>query len=1801
MDGSPQNQTLPGESPYYRLTNFSFLLGVAEEMAIPAITRKSLRHLLDILEPPDQLYRLFLVLNNLKDIYPILKIISRDQRWRLVGDRICSTEKACTILVEHRQDILSRRGLHKDLEAKYTENGKSSNNDSFRGLNKDHPLWCALGHQPIGGRLFPFHQLLSHILLCTVTMENHPAAGRLNNDRNKALTAVRGLANSKNIKELNALPESLLSPEKYCQGLRDLPEDFRLHEVATFLEEVIDFVGMDWQEEPVTEHPEELHKEIRFLEMPAADEKCSPDSQIVVPAGFEILTGRAGAGYWSGTQISKSLAKANQLFPFAWNTLSRTDIVSLIDFLDPEQTSLKPASVQARAFLSLMLWCGMDEARIAGICLKYGFHAEGGHPGRDLYNPQSGTMRLISEFPVLKTPVPVQARDQLHERQFYMDIPLPEMAVKALTHYLTRQPADDGTKLFPLTPIDIRTSCLKECRVLGGSNRAHLSLVRIQSLLQNRLARTSYGDSASAVLAFGKDIFLGRSKAHYASFGASDLKEIYRRTVHDILQQTGRQPVFSPQYPAATTLHVGTPKRPRLRTVQDLFARLIDTLSLLRSSIKTTEDLAAYHNLYTTYTVMAVFFATGRRPTRSPYIPAEDIDTETGFCIIRDKDTPDYYHTRLVWLPRVMQDQLKHYRIYLKNLLGHTGPGAGQKGEGPGFFYLDKNLQAEQVRPQTLAGRLQDLGYHAPVNAQRHFLKSELQEAGCAADVVELFLGHWEVGEEGFTRSSALFPADYRAELERHLTPLLKRIGIIPQRGLISLPRRFRAMEITFARRATAPRPRQPIESEWVPGKPPGEIWFQVLAPLRREMDFCQAFNAEQKAVLRLMTEKLPALYAGEEDLSLSQAEIRTFYFRLGRRGVDKKTAFRRQLFFCLGLEHGRAKHQWDVRVPPPKILPKDKNLVRPSIGPALTDFRRIEKAFVRDLEQPLPDRPELRVGQILVSAILYGGLHHKNWLENFTLALAGSIYQWRDWLWLDLWTDRKYFEASFESRFFAQMKPGLYRRWVADPTTQALIYRWYHFAPEDRKVCAELEPEKVLAGYLSHIGISLKRKRKLLNALFEVASAFAVITLPPFLTAYAKNQLPSASLPGPRWIRFLDDRIVPVTRPSRERDLPDPLPDRAFLKSAQNDLRKKLCRLLPAQRPENESDLEKVAGRIRSFMERKSGKVSPVLFLLGEWAIYLFSHKTSELDRHREKDSLQPSTVENYITSIADPLFAVYRGSNPLQQDEEDFQGSCKRIGAYYRHKHQVSFGAAAYVHTINRLRLFHDFLEICYNAPDVSFAGLLKRGARGRSDRVSANIFSPGDYLRISRALGWDAPAHTRQQKMTLCALVLAYRLGLRRSEILGLRLMDLIGHDHLDVLVQPHADRGLKSASARRLMPLDLLAPSEVSFIRSWLEERAEEPCTNENSFLFTSSSLSSEMISDRELFSNLRRCVKEITGDDYAVLHHFRHSFDTNLVLHLMRRGDIKLSATPEMMEDNSGAFTLHPDLLDAIIGNEFSGRKKLHATAIMMGHADVPTGLYSYVHLSDFLLGYYCRHRDRAPKFSPAAVANILGISAKRGQQIVRGPGHPLISSLAANSVIFKEMFEHPLMREAAAPALPHKARAREGLLLPLDEVLAELRRDLKQEEGGIKLPQGLDELEWLRRKYESIERLQFRAQKRLIGIAARLKSCCRNNYLEFDRFIKAREFLDLWQACGADLDELKFSCHGSRWYKKDQQDKGGLSWRKKFPMLQIHWKGEGQCQLKNSYGCLRASIENEKNMTHVIKCLLQCLCRASRR
>ena len=1782
----PQTDSETPQTPYLDSYAFGRIIELATATGIPDITRHSLTNLLKILEPDPNLQRLFLVFDNLQLTYDLVSDICQGQ-WKPIGRQILDTQKTAEALLT-RRDFFNE--YIPDLDRKAHAKGYYSRKASVRGSIGKHPLWCTFVDEPVQELAFgQYRHLLAQILVSLTVLANHPAKHLIARTKYRALEAVRVLADERTSREFLNLPSAILAPDAYLAEIEQLPADYRIHDVEGILGDALDFIAHT--AEPHLSGSDDENEELIPTDLPI--EIIPPDLGEVIdpvdiaPGRYSILAGSSllpkHLEYVTGAQISKSLAKANQLFPFSWSSLSSYDVDILLDLLSEQGGEPSDsARLRAKSILQLMFWAGLTEDRLAVLPL---FSPQSDQS--EFLNPQTGTLRLRSDYPRLKMPMRAEARQQLFPRQEHIDIPLPSFAMETITTYLAARGEAPSLLVFQLSPGEIRSEALGALRATKKAAPSLLNLHRIQTYLQNRLARTWIGDPALAVLTLGKETFLGRTKVHYASTDAYNLAELYRKTAHEIL---GKE-TYEPQYPLAESLHVGTPKRPKVETVRKLAGDLVDRIkaATAKKSRITVEEFVEFHNLYTAYTVLVVSFSTGHRAVSCPYLYKSAYDQKSGFCVVRDKDTTDYYHTRLIGLPDICTAQLRHYQTYLDLLIGAQGNTAkaaspADKKQAPEqplilLHIIEGRIVATDVRPKTLGPIYEGLGYFVSLNAQRSFLKSELQEAGCAPDAIELFLGHWEIGEEGFTRSSSLFPADYKEEIKKYLPPLLREIGLAPLRGLTRIAPDFRLDPLDIPK--TTPRQTRRKDnktSQWQPDRLPGEPWYRALGTVFREQSFDTAFSAEQKWVLQRLQEKLPALYDATEEQGLCQKELDDFYRKLAGRGVDPISTYKRQVFMYRALSFAKQDYGWDFTLPPPpKVIPKERNLIRPQLGQQLGNFRDLERKFVKDLENPPPQERTLRAGQILLSAILFGMLHHRNWFEGFMPALAQGMYQFGDWLWLDLWAKNESPKGD-EERLVLQMNPRRYRRWVADPVTQMIIYRWLRLHPEDRELLPDIDPAKAVAGYLKHLDRSFKAAEAKFTALAKLGTAAATISTPPFLTAYARNLLLSASLPDERWLRAACGRTVPLRRAARETVHINGLPAKSYLRSHQNDLRKSLCQLIEAHKNDPDGNRQ----RIRSYLEEHQGQLNPVMQLLAGWGIYLFSDKTSPRDRHIKKGPLAESTVTNYLTLIADPLFAACRSDNPLEFDDEEYRETYEQFASFAKHKLKISqrtkstsAAAQGYVKVMQTLQLFHRYLEICYDAPYVMLDDLIGKESPDRYSHVSANILTEEDYLRVLSALNWQSPALTRLQTMQVCALALLYRTGMRRNEMLGLRLKDIAVSDQIQILMRPHRGRRGKTRSAKRRLLFSLRATEkEQALFRKLLSQRSAEPGTKPDSYLFTSSAYDDEMISDEELLGKTRQLLKEITQDEAAVIHHCRHSFDSLLVCHQMVREDIELTTVPAFFQ--SGLATpLHPDMQQSIMGNEVTGRKKLHATAILMGHADVPTGLHHYVHLCDFLCGYYARHITAAPDLNAKAIASLTGTSEKRGHQLRLEVGHPLLRPLALHAARHSTQLEHPLLTQATPPGLlrPEETSNRE-VLPSFDHAY----RAYLAQTGHRALKRGGGQLPLLRTWYDNMLKLPPRRQVRLIRVAGKLAQDCRRDYLEIDNFQRARDCFDLIGACGIDDGLLRVTYHGSRWYRAEQRHRGLQRWEekigRKFPT------GE-KTQINNSYGCIRIHYENK--------------------
>ncbi|GGZ72137.1 hypothetical protein GCM10008101_28000 [Lysobacter xinjiangensis] len=300
------------------------------------------------------------------------------------------------------------------------------------------------------------------------------------------------------------------------------------------------------------------------------------------------------------------------------------------------------------------------------------------------------------------------------------------------------------------------------------------------------------------------------------------------------------------------------------------------------------------------------------------------------------------------------------------------------------------------------------------------------------------------------------------------------------------------------------------------------------------------------------------------------------------------------------------------------------------------------------------------------------------------------------------------------------------------------------------------------------------------------------------------------------------------------------------------------------------------------------------------------------------------------------------------------------------------------------NLLRRFHAY---CVKQ-DHRIAPDLKLGvSSGGAQPVSAWHLTQPEYRDALRYLG-RVPALDEPDRLAAQVfLTLAYRFGLRRAEILGLTLADVYGGNaDCDLEIRSNSSRSLKTASARRRLPLSLLEVDERKALSRLVEpqhERIRSEARNASallgphateaeskarrtahirqqlahSFLFLKEEdLATPVaaIANHRLPNHVVRAIRYVTGDKQLHLHHLRHAFCTRNVLGVLHEGlpEAAWRALPAFIQDMK-------DEADAFHAAVFAhvGRRARRGTivGIAAGHNSEAVTLRHYVHGLDLML------------------------------------------------------------------------------------------------------------------------------------------------------------------------------------------------------------------------------------------------------
>ena len=753
-----------------------------------------------------------------------------------------------------------------------------------------------------------------------------------------------------------------------------------------------------------------------------------------------------------------------------------------------------------------------------------------------------------------------------------------------------------------------------------------------------------------------------------------------------------------------------------------------------------------------------------------------------------------------------------------------------------------------------------------------------------------------------------------------------------------------------------------------------GPIWRQLLG--NKPPETSRHIDLFHKRV-EILQKLPPEILRCGHNASLTREELDNLLTTFSQENSARTISFVIR-FLAKGLSEGRKTLGWKVAIPPVTItIKREQSRFTPAGFVELSRLRQIEAAFIKSLRNASALSYEQHLGRLLLSAMLFGGLIQRQWLEPWLRAISKPKVMIHDTiLWVDMervWQHPRkasdvYYEGSRKRN--AEAPIFMNRRWIGDPVTRSLILQWLQLPGLiDRKNRHLPNAYDLVTMFLKKVGLAKELHPVNLKHLIVMAEIRLGLIVPSYLASYAAGDIVSVSVPAETWTRLLSGKAVPrqaTGGPGNDEDhalrtqkpWESPFHSMMLVPDEQRNLLSRLRKLFSKTRGVKKS-IPSLLSEIDLFVKANAAQLCPLILFLAKWSEYLLS------DRGRNK----PSTVERYLGSVAAKLLAVFENEDLQEMETAEF------IEFYDRLVETVtSYNESGYA--LQTLGRFHRFLVQHHGVANIHSGYFSKRSGPPET-RVNANLVSQTEFDRLKTVLGFEDNNRSRTATACLLVAIFGFRCGLRRNEVLFLRVRDIMGRHKPELVLRPTSKRGLKTSGSSRRIPLHLLLPpDEMALLHEWL---SQHELLGKEALLFEMLGRPMEPMPESNLMRPIREALHRATGDQTLSFHTLRHSFASWLMVRLAGNAAKLRSAAP---------FLDHPEfeeprvmaLRKSLLGNEYLGRPAAFAVSSLCGHADLSTTFANYLHLSDWLLSRALSDPSAIPDLDVEALIGVTALS-----------------------------------------------------------------------------------------------------------------------------------------------------------------------------------------------------------------------------
>ena len=657
-------------------------------------------------------------------------------------------------------------------------------------------------------------------------------------------------------------------------------------------------------------------------------------------------------------------------------------------------------------------------------------------------------------------------------------------------------------------------------------------------------------------------------------------------------------------------------------------------------------------------------------------------------------------------------------------------------------------------------------------------------------------------------------------------------------------------------------------------------------------------------------------------------------------------------------------------------------------------------------------------VGNLLISAILYGGLSHHSSLNALLEHLKSdeAIYHLQTLQLPLLFLEPQ--SPQYGDLYDPKQTLRKSRNFVPDRLTQLWITRFKTQLIDIQHDCYT---------YIRYVfnALELSFNQKKFNQLLQTSSHSFMqldkVKLSPALAQCLTEEIESCGLSPSAFKRYLSPQPILDHSDQTEEPQPQNINNRVKEEKLHTEdplealtaLHKQILTFFK-NRHKTTSDLCNLLHSQHAYLPENAKR-------LGLWLFSLFRPTTEDikqitelyqLDQNKylhyiaQQQKIRHSSIYSYYTKLAETWLLhstdFIEESNLNDHLDVIYNRMLNGVGKSKSQKFAL-------------LKRFHQFQEMLFNAESFPLQTEGQDFSSPKAEIISGKTFK---HLLVQLA-HYQNPRYTvHDLEMLSIVYTIAFRTGMRINEILGLRIKDVEGVQASSIWIRPYRSKKqqhlLKTDSAERNLNVQILL-NEEEHLKFQKYCKTRRLAYAPNQYLFSMWNSINRLKPNLVTFP-FQRILHVILQEHRYSFHSLRHSAANNLAMILNM--DYKFV----------NAFTDYSNDHYHLIRNELLRSKTpqdcWYLLSHLLGHIDPTESFRSYIHLSYLMGGYQLRQFD--PMISSAVIQKICptlitplkhvkeSYLSSYDNQMIQATHAVLLDAVQQSSLLPQKIDAHPL-------------------------------------------------------------------------------------------------------------------------------------------------------------------------------------------